>query len=523
MMMEFWAAAAALMAGALWFVIPPLLNSREAAEPAHRDTLLALHRDRLAELEADRERGTLSPAQFDEARADLERQLLTDLVADRAAAVPAARPQPSWLPRALALALPLAAVTFFLGHQQGGRELPQALATAPPAMGAPAVGEAAAKPHPAAGAQAGDSGAPAQAMSMEEAVVRLEKRLKDKPDDGDGWLLLGNSYRYLGKRREADEAFARAAKLGKTPPPAPTPQATASAVPTDSPASAPDTSATPPATAPAADDEALAALTSKLEKNPADAQGWAALANLHQQKKRYSDAAAAWRHALAIDPQQADWLAAAADALGSAAGSLEGEPLALIGQALDKDPNHVKALWLAASAARQRGQHGEALALWQRLAKVLPPASDDARIIAANIEEARADASRETSPPPSTGPPAANTVAAIHGVVVIDGELGKELAGDETLFVFARAVDGPPMPLAVLKKRAADLPLSFTLDDSMSLMPAAKLSDAQEVVVGARVSKSGNAIAQPGDMQGWSGTVQVKSGVEVRIVIDRRT
>ena len=90
-------------------------------------------------------------------------------------------------------------------------------------------------------------------------------------------------------------------------------------------------------------------------------------------------------------------------------------------------------------------------------------------------------------------------------------------------FVFARAVNGPPMPLAVLRKTAGDLPLKFELDDSMAVMPTAKLSSAQQVVVGARVSKSGNAIAQPGDLEGSSAAVDVGPDAQVRILIDKRS
>lgn len=193
----------------------------------------------------------------------------------------------------------------------------------------------------------------------------------------------------------------------------------------------------------------------------------------------------------------------------------------MIERALAVEPTHVKALWLAASAARESADHAKALALWERLAKVLPPGSDDARIIEANIVEARTASQGASAPAPSAS--AGPASARIRGTVSIDDKLRTELSGNETLFVFARAVNGPPMPLAVVRKQASELPLTFELDDSMALMPAAKLSGAQQVIVGARVSKSGNAIAQPGDLQGATEAVEVGPDVQVRIVIDKRS
>lgn len=262
MMMIFWALAAAAMAIALWFVIPPLTRDGASREPSRRAINLALHRDKLAELEADRARGTLSDEQFEQARADLERHLLQDLIADEGAPATPARARPRGFTQGLTVALPLSAIAFYVGVQSGGANLPAALNASPPIMKTDGNGAAAAPAqHPQA--QAGAANANAKAMSMEEAVVQLSKRLAAKPEDGDGWLLLGNSYRFLGKQKEADDAFEKAAALGKTPPAA---DAT--------PAASAETSATPtPPSVPALDAKAAAELKARLAKHADDAAG----------------------------------------------------------------------------------------------------------------------------------------------------------------------------------------------------------------------------------------------------------
>jgi cytochrome c-type biogenesis protein CcmH len=93
---------------------------------------------------------------------------------------------------------------------------------------------------------------------------------------------------------------------------------------------------------------------------------------------------------------------------------------------------------------------------------------------------------------------------ALRGVVALDPKLKEKVSPEDTVFIFARAAEGPPMPLAVLKKKAGDLPVTFVLDDSMAMAPGMTLSKHARVVVGARVSKSGSATPQPGDLQGVS-------------------
>ena len=109
----------------------------------------------------------------------------------------------------------------------------------------------------------------------------------------------------------------------------------------------------------------------------------------------------------------------------------------------------------------------------------------------------------------------------VTGVVTLDDELALNASIDDTLFVFARAATGPRMPLAIIRKTVKDLPLKFALNDSMAMRPDMKLSNFQEIVVGARISKSGNAMPQSGDMQGSFGPVGIGDASGVEIIIDK--
>jgi cytochrome c-type biogenesis protein CcmH len=151
----------------------------------------------------------------------------------------------------------------------------------------------------------------------------------------------------------------------------------------------------------------------------------------------------------------------------------------------------------------------------------VPPDSDDARSIQANVAEARSlakGAPLAQAVPPVTTPPAAPK-GGLRGEVTLAPAIAARASPTDTVFIFARAVEGPPMPLAVLRKQVKDLPVAFTLDDSMAMAPNLKLSGFAEVVIGARVSRAGNATPESGDLQGFSKPVRV-GATGVSVVID---
>ena len=271
-------------------------------------------------------------------------------------------------------------------------------------------------------------------------------------------------------------------------------------------------------------------LAQRLKARPDDADGWALLARSYQALGRFPEAADAYAHADALIPDNAALLADYADVLAMAQGrKLAGKPAALAQRALAIDPNHRKALALAATAALEARDLDGALAYWRRLLAQFPQASDDAKQVTAIIAEIES-AQREGKGVPVAGdsaprrearalvtPPAAATIA---GRVDISPALATKVALTDTVFIFARAVDGPRVPLAVLRIAAKDLPKEFTLDDSMGMAPGAKLSGAAAVIVEARISRSGNALPQSGDFSGRSAPIK-PGAAGVKVVIDQ--
>jgi cytochrome c-type biogenesis protein CcmH len=278
----------------------------------------------------------------------------------------------------------------------------------------------------------------------------------------------------------------------------------------------------------------LDTLAQRLKSRPDDAQGWVLLARSYQALGRFPEAADAYAHADALIPDNATLLADYADALAMTQGhKLAGKPAALAQRALTIDPNHQKALALAATAALEARDVDGALVYWRRLLAQFPQTSDDAKQITAIIAEIES-VKREGKGSPAAGskspqraesasaaapatPPAGATIAAR---VDISPALAARVALTDTVFIFARAVDGSRMPLAVLRVSARELPKEFTLDDSMGMAPGAKLSGAAAVIVEARISKSGNALPQSGDFSGTSAPVK-PGAARVKVTIDQ--
>jgi len=403
----FWIIAALLIAAALAFLLPPLLRQGrdEKVATAPGEALnVAVYRDQHGELEADRRAGTLNDEQYERARLELERRLLDDVAADQAP-VPATRPASRASTIIVGFAVPLAAVALYFAVGN-----PRALAPVElPKDTAKGV-------------------TPAQIEAM---VAKLAERMKQNPDDAQGWAMLGKSYAVMGRFEDAVVAYAKA------------------------------------------DERA---------------------------------------------PGNPHLLADYADALAMARGqSLLGEPEALVMRALKIDPDHGKSLALAGTIAFEKKDYAGALKFWERLATLVPPDTEIARNVQSSIAEARALGGAKVADKPITA--AAGVVSGVSGTVTLMPNLAVKAAPDDTVFIFARAAEGPRMPLAIMRKKVSDLPVTFTLDDSLAMSPANRLSGTPQVVIGARISKTGNAMPQQGDLQGFTKPMK-NAAKDVRIVID---
>jgi cytochrome c-type biogenesis protein CcmH len=262
----------------------------------------------------------------------------------------------------------------------------------------------------------------------------------------------------------------------------------------------------------------VARLAARLEKTPDDANGWALLGRSYGVMQRYQDSASAYARAAALIKDDADLLADYADALAMSQGRrIDGKALQLVELALEIDPLQWKALAMAGTVAFDRKEYKKAIGYWERLLQRAEPDSELARSVASNIEEARQLGRIKAETKAKKPVPVA--AASVHGTVSLSGQLAGKFAPTDTVFIFARAAQGPRMPLAILRRQVKDLPAAFTLDDSQAMSPEAKLSRFSEIVVGARISRSGSATPQSGDWQGTSQTVKV-GAKKVAIVID---
>jgi len=288
-------------------------------------------------------------------------------------------------------------------------------------------------------------------------------------------------------------------------------------------------------------ENAIAGLAAKLKQQPDDAQGWALLGRAYAATNRADEARDALKQAHEHAPDDADIAVEYAQSLALAAPdhTLQGESRALLEAVIAKDTKNQRALWLLGISDYQNGDYANAIARWKVLLPLLQPDSDVARSVRNEIADAEARRDGREPPQPEAAPVEAPQVTAnassagasegaapantpkLTVTVALDPRLKAQLDPEATLFVFARAASGPPMPLAIQRLKASQLPATVTLDDSMSMMPAMKLSKFPQVVVGARVSKSGNAMPQSGDLQVLSSPLESSRSEPVALTIDQ--
>jgi len=265
-------------------------------------------------------------------------------------------------------------------------------------------------------------------------------------------------------------------------------------------------------------------LAKKVRERPDDAKGWTLYARSTASLGRYDESAKAYEHLMNLVPGDAQIMTDYADVLGMAQGrSLAGRPFEIVKNALMIDPRNSKALALAGTAAMELGNFVESIGYWERLAALVEPGSEDDKEVREVIAELRTRAGMpraSASAVAKAPPPAAQAGKSVSGLVTVSPEVASKIASTDTLFVFARSEGGPRAPLAVLRGSAKQLPLRFALDDTMAMSPQWSLSRASDVRIEARISKSGNAAPQPGDVVGTSAVVK-PGAKDVRIIIDK--
>jgi cytochrome c-type biogenesis protein CcmH len=411
----FWIGAAVCVAIAMALVLPALLRTRAGpGKAARRDVNIAVYRDQMKELEADRTNGLVSEEQFQVAKVELEARLADDALAPDASPEPGRESSPR-LGYALGAILPIAAfgLYFILGNPTSLIEI----ASAPTRT----------EPVPEAGMAEHD---------MARMLKQVEEKVVANPGDGQSWAILARSYSALGRWPEAWKAY---------------------------------------------------------------------------------------QFAIELLPETASLLSGQAEALAIINGRvLKGQPMVLVKRALELDPEDVKALELAGYNALQESNHAEAVVYLQRLLKLLPPDTPYASNVQVAMLEAQRLASGDApaSPPqqnPSAAAPASDQV--IRGSLEITPELKAKLGQDDIIFLFARPLQGGP-PVAAVRGPAIQLPMDFELSDRLAMNPGNLLSMHKEVVLVARVSKSGGPMAQPGDLEGSVSGVKVGAS-GVNLVIDK--
>jgi cytochrome c-type biogenesis protein CcmH len=276
-------------------------------------------------------------------------------------------------------------------------------------------------------------------------------------------------------------------------------------------------------------ESAVRALAARMAAQPDHLDGWMLLARSYRTMDRFGEARDALAQARRLAPDDVDLMVEHAEsiALASATRRIDGEALGLLEAAVQRAPAHQRALWLLGISRVQQGDNDGAIAYWQRVLALLPPDSDIALQIQEQIAEARSSAPApaavevEIPAPPASSMAPDGDAPRLTLLVELDPEIKGSVSASDALFVFARPPGGARAPLAIKRMAAGVLPTTITLGVEDAMMPAMTLATFPEVEVGARISRSGNATPQSGDLEGIVGPVPNNRREPLRLVIDR--
>ena len=246
-------------------------------------------------------------------------------------------------------------------------------------------------------------------------------------------------------------------------------------------------------------------LAEKLKDKPDNLQGWVMLGRTYRTLENFDAALKAYDSALKLSADDDLKLERIEIIAMQRQGQFEGEPWNVIREILQRDPQHFGALLTAGSASYAEGKFADALKFWEQARKPLDANNPDLE----GLESAIAAVRERLGMPPTKATPAATSGLNVTGQVNLSASLKSKASPNDVVFIYATPANGDRMPLAIFKTTVSQLPLNFTLDDSTAMTPDRKLSAAGEVMVKVRVSKSGNAMPQSGDLSGSLGPVKV--------------
>jgi cytochrome c-type biogenesis protein CcmH len=265
----------------------------------------------------------------------------------------------------------------------------------------------------------------------------------------------------------------------------------------------------------------IADLEKKTAKNPNDPDGWYLLGRLYASQGQFSDSVRAYEQLVEVSDRQPTALVVLADSLAmTQGGKLTGRPLKLLTEALEKEPAHTTALWMSGQAAADQKKYTEAIDYWQRAAVGLKDNAQMLSEINSMIAEAIVLAKQAGMEVGEFKQAVATAAVSIPLLITLDPALFSRLDKNDVLFIFARPASGPQMPLAAIKRQASDLPLEIVLDDSALLRPGTSLLDYKQLKIAARISRSGQPVAQSGDLQSQAQLVNPASNAEIILNID---
>ncbi|WP_411728229.1 c-type cytochrome biogenesis protein CcmI [Methyloglobulus sp.] len=403
----FWLVAAVMVLIALLIILPPLWRKQDSTTIDDLDQRnIRIARDRLAELKANKAAGGISQSQYDEQVAELELALSDDL---ELANPTNTQSQGRWLVYVLVATIPVlsAALYWTLGDYQAITHINE--------------------PNQAA------SEAPSP-EAINKMVAGLAEKLKAKPKNLEGWLMLGRSYKMLQRYPEAVDAFA---------------------------------------------------------------------------------------HAYQLAGEKAEVMLPYAEVLALMnEGNWAGKPQELVRKVLALDPDNLNGLWLSALASAQQGDKKSAIGFLRKLEAVLPPESTEKQQIHELI--ANTESELGNAVPAKSVQPDSPSAVSVTIQVSLATELKTVANPEDTVFIYAQALSGPKMPLAIIRKQVSELPLSVSLTDADSMIPNMKLSNFKQVRLLARISKSGNAMPQAGDSIGVVDEANLEDNNAHKIVINDR-